>query len=351
MSERARLAWFAAVAFVAIVGIGNLLMWIQQSVEGPNWWGLDVVSIDAARRLAEGAALYADPKYLYPPLAAVVAYPLMPLDDWTASVVIAVSKVLVAVACVSWLTPSWRAGDRLLAVIGLVFSLPFLHDVFLGQTNVYLVGAMVPAVFGAPRARNGVLLGFVAAAFGKPLIIPVLLWLAVWRRPAFIGAAITGLAATACAIAVTGAGAYEEWVAAVPIGSMGRLSTPFAGNHGVTSIAPELAVPVALITALGLVLVLWRRGPRVALAWAVTSGILLAPYAGTYAALPIALALPAIGPLAPAFALAIVATSPIGTTLPLPFYAAAILVISLTLREPILHSRAVGSVGLSDPSG
>ena len=69
---------------------------------------------------------------------------------------------------------------------------------------------------------------------------------------------------------------------------------------------------------------------------------------GTYAALPIALALPAVGPLAPAFALAIVAASPIATTHPLPLYAAAILLGSLALREPILR-RPLGrsSVGLA----
>jgi hypothetical protein len=90
---------------------------------------------------------------------------------------------------------------------------------------------------------------------------------------------------------------------------------------------------VAVVTAVGLVLVLARRGPDVGLVWAVTSGILLAPYAGTYSALPIAVALPVIGPRAPWLALGIVALSPIATTHPLPFYAAAILLAVLTLRD------------------
>ena len=88
-----------------------------------------------------------------------------------------------------------------------------------------------------------------------------------------------------------------------------------------------------------------------ALAWAMTSGILLAPYAGTYAALPIALALPAIGPLAPGFALAIVAASPIATTHPLPFYAAAILLGSLALRDPMRGSRSPARWGSSTQRG
>jgi hypothetical protein len=71
-------------------------------------------------------------------------------------------------------------------------------------------------------------------------------------------------------------------------------------------------------------------------------GILLAPIAGTYSALPIVLALPAIGPLAPAPALVIVAISPIATTHPLPFCAAGIMLASLALRERRTASENMG---------
>ena len=101
--------------------------------------------------------------------------------------------------------------------------------------------------------------------------------------------------------------------------------------------------PVAAATAVGLLIVMAWRGPRVGLVWAVTSGILLAPYAGTYSALPIAVALPVIGPSAPLLALAIVAVSPIATTHPLPFYAAAILLAALTLREAPDEGEAIAA--------
>jgi hypothetical protein len=350
MSKRARLAWFAAVAFVAIFGIGNLYLWIRESLDGPSWWAIDYqLVVDAANRLFDGSPLYADPKYLYSPLAAVLGLPLTWVDPFAASVTYAVLKVGLAAACTAALTPRWPARDRAVATVGVVTCLPFLHDLFLGNANILIVASMVPAVFGASRFRNGVLLGLVAAAFPKPFVLPVLLWLLVWRRSSFLGAAVAGLVATAGAVLVAGPGAYVAWTGALAAGSM--YASVFAGNHGVTALVPELWAPVAAAVALGLVLVLWRRGPRVALAWAMTSGILLAPYAGTYAALPIALALPAVGPLAPGFALAIVAASPIATTHPLPLYAAAILLVSIALREPILHARSAGSVGLSDPSG
>jgi hypothetical protein len=85
MSSRARLARFAAVVFVAIFGAGELVRWMLESVTGPSWWGLDIVSIDAARRLVEGGALYADPKFLYPPLAALAAILLTSLDEGAAA--------------------------------------------------------------------------------------------------------------------------------------------------------------------------------------------------------------------------------------------------------------------------
>jgi alpha-1,2-mannosyltransferase len=351
MSKRDRLAWFGAVAFVAVTGLGNLVIWIGQSIEGPSWWGLDAVVLDAAARLVAGEALYVSspgpmaPPYVYPPLAALLAVPLTFLDEAVAVAIAAIAKVGLAAICVLWLTNGWRTGDRILAFVALVLSLPFLHDLFLGNTNAFIVAAMVPAIFGGPHRRNGILLGLAAAAFAKPLIVPVLLWLAIWRRPAFVGAAATALAATLVSVALLGVDPLFDWVAAVREAAT-WLSGAFAGNHGVTALLPEAWPPVALITGVGLLLVLWRRGPRVSLAWAVTAGILLAPYAGTYAALPIALALPAIGPLAPTLALAIVATSPIGTTIPLPLFAAAILVAVLALREPVVRVRADAQVAL-----
>lgn len=349
MSKRARLAWFASVAFIAIFGVAELSRWILQSLQGPGWWAIDLqLVLDAGQRLIDGEPLYADPKFLYPPLAAVIGAPLTLFAPLPISVVYAAVKVGVAAACTIGLTHGWTGRDRALAFVGVVTCLPFVHDLFLGNVNAFIVAAMVPAILGAPRARNGVLLGFVAVAFAKPLVVPMLLWLLVWRRPTLLGATITGLIATGLAVMVAGPGSYGEWLQALAGGT--RYAAAFAGNHGVTALAPELFVPVATITGLGLVLVLWHRGPRVGLAWAATSGILLAPYAGTYAALPIALALPAIGPLAPGFALAIVTVSPIATTHPLPFYAAAILLGSLALREPIRHARSLDPVALESPA-
>jgi hypothetical protein len=331
-----RLGWFAAVAFVAIFGLGNLAIWIGESIRGPNWWASDLqLVLDAGSRMRSGQPLYEDPRFLYPPVAGVVGWPLALFDPLAISLVFAAIKVALAVIAVRVLTPGWPRADRLLAIVALVCSLPFLHDVMLGNANVLLVGAIAVAVFGPPTPRAGVLLGLAAAVFAKPLVVPVFLWLLVYRRSVLAGTVVAGLAATAVGVIVAGPLAYVDWASALVGGS--RYAAPFPGNHGVTALVPALWLPVAAITAAGLLLVLARRGPRVGLVWAVTSGILLALYAGTHSALAIAVALPAIGPLAPVLSLVIVAISPIATTIPLPFYAAGILLASLTLpsREPV----------------
>ncbi len=355
MSARLRLGWFAAVAFVVLFGVGELAIWVGESIRGPSWWAIDLqLVLDAGSRLGSGQLLYSDPKFLYPPLAAVVGRPLALLDPFAISLVYAALKVGLAVAAVRALTPGWHLAARVLAVGGLVFSLPFLHDVMLGNANVLLMGAMAVAVFGPPSPRSGVLLGIAGAVFAKPLLAPILLWLLVYRRSVLAGTVLAGLGATAVGVLLAGPSAYVDWVSVLAAGS--RYAEPFAGNHGVSALVPDLWVPVAALTAVGLLLVLARRGPRVGLVWAVTSGILLAPYAGTYSALPIALALPPLGPLGPLgplLGLAIVAIAPIGTTIPLPFFAAGILLASLALREPRAADDTVGlpaAVALERPA-
>jgi Glycosyltransferase family 87 len=331
-SPRFRLAWFGAVAFVAIFGLLSFAIWVSEAWGPGGWWGIDLrLVLDAGQRLTSGQDLYVDPKFLYPPLAAVVAVPFDSLSFDLVSLAYATLKVAIAVAAVATLTTGWRTSSRVLAMIGLIGCLPFLHDLMLGNANVILVGAALPAVLGQSRHRNGILLGIVTAIFAKPLVIPILLWLLVWRRPVFIGTVASGLISTGVGILFAGAANYSEWVTALFAGT--RYATPFAGNHGVSALVPDLWVPIALIVAVALVIVLLWRGPQTGLAWAVTAGLLIAPYAGTYGALPIALALPAMSILAPPMALIVVAVSPIATTIPLPFYAAGILVGALTYRE------------------
>ncbi len=332
VTPRRRLAWFAAAVFVVLFGLGEFGSWVVAAWQGHSWWGIDLhLILDAGARLSAGQPIYADPRFLYPPLAAAVGAPLAPLDFDAVSLAYAAGKLAIAAACVWSVGSGWSPLARVLVLVTLICSLPFLHDLMLGNVNVLLVGAMVPAMLASPRPRHGILLGLVVAAFAKPLVVPILLWLLVWRRPLFGVTVLTGLVATALGALVAGPGSYVDWLHALSGGT--RFASPFAGNHGVTALFPDLWLPVAAITAVGLVAVLLRRGRETGIAWAAASGILIAPYAGTYSALPIALALPGMYAFLPTLALVVVAASPIATTHPLPIYAAAILVGALRYRE------------------
>ncbi len=337
-TERWRLAWFATAAFVVLFGLGEFQGWVRTAWAGTGWWGIDLgLVLHAGQRLQHSESLYADPAYLYPPFAALVGALLGRLDPAIAGLALGGLKVVLVAWAILTVTPGVARAQRVLAVVIALGCLPFLHDLMLGNVNVFLVVAMVPAVLAPPRARNGILIGLLAAAFAKPLLVPVLLWLLVWRSRVFLAAVVSAAAVSLGAVLALGWEAHAAWLRALFGGT--RYASPFAGNHGVSALLPELWLPVALVTAAALVLVLLRRGPVVGLVWAVTAGLLIAPYAGTYAALPIALALPSILVLSPGFALAIVAVSPLAVTHPLPIYAAAILVGSLFLREADMGSR------------
>jgi len=325
--------WFAVTVFVVIFGLGEFARWVFiDPAGGPGWWGIDLrLAVDAGARLASGQPIYADSRFLYPPLAAIVAIPLTHLDFIVVSIVFALLKILIGAAAVMSIARDGPPIQKLAASLMLVLSLPFLHDVMLGNTNVLLVGAMVPAMLGRDRARNGVLLGLATAAFAKPLVLPVLLWLLVWHRRTWVGTVLTGLGATGLAGLVVGPATYLDWLKALQGGT--RFAAPFAGNHGVTAVFPELWLPVAAVTTVSLVLVLLRRSEGTGIAWAATAGILIAPYAGTYSVLPAVLAVPGLLKRAPNFSLVMVALSPVATGFLLPLYAVAILVAALVVGE------------------
>ncbi len=145
------------------------------SWDGRSWWGIDLHLILDAGRAADGR-----PADLRGP-AVSSTHPSRPSSARRSPRCRSMPSV--------WSTPpsssssrppvsgvvgaTWSAGDHaIIVLVTLVCSLPFLHDVMLGNVNVLLVGAMVPAMLASPRPRHGILLGLVIAAFAKPLVVP-----------------------------------------------------------------------------------------------------------------------------------------------------------------------------------
>ena len=293
-----------------------------------DWWAIDLdLVLDAGRRLVAGEPLYADPKFLYPPLAAVVADAIPGVRCLRRQHRLRGGKLALAAGGVRCSPGRWSWGPRP-GVPGLVFSLPFLHDVFLGNATSCWSPRWRSRRSGLPVARSGIALGVAAAIFAKPLVVPFLLWLLVCRRSVFWGTVAAGVAATAIGMLVAGLPAYLAWIDGLVAG--GQYAAPFEGNHGVTALVPGAWPLVAAVTAAGLVFVLLRRGPGSRYVWAVTSGILLAPLCGYLrgAAGCRRHAGPAVWPHLGSRSV-ILAVSPIATTHPLPVYAVVILLGAL----------------------
>jgi len=328
------LAWFAAVAFVVLFGLDEFIGWVRAAWSGASWWGIDLrLTLDAGARMAGGAPIYAEPRFVYPPLSAVIARLFLGVSFDVVALGLAALKVALAGIAVLAFTPAWRPAQRGMALAALISSLPFLHDVMLGQVEVLIVAAIALATLARPRSWSGAPLGLAVALFAKPLLIPVLVWLLVWRPRVFVATAATAAAGTAVGLAFAGPNAYVQWISNLA-GDASWIASPFAGNHGITALAPELWLPVAAVVGVCFLVVVARRGPITGLIWAATAGLLIAPNTGTYAALPVVVGLSVLAPLAPYLALALVAISPIATTHPLPLYAAVILVAALWLHEP-----------------
>ncbi len=182
----------------------------------------------------------------------------------------AIKVVLGAVAAVAF-TSRRHPGDRVLVFVALVLSLPFLHDVFLGNGNVILVAAMALAAFGPNRARIRHPAGDRRSHLRQAVPAPV--------RALALGEAPRGhsrepwrraLRATLIGVLVAGVATYADWVTALVAG--GRFAAPFAGNHGISALWPTAWVPVAAVTALAFLVVLYRARPAVSLVWAADRG-------------------------------------------------------------------------------
>jgi hypothetical protein len=194
--------------------------------------------------------------------------------------------------------PGW---GRLLAVTGVLIFHATVGDYLLANTTMVLVAGMFLVIRGHD-ARSGLLLGVLAAAFPKPLLVPFLLWALVWRPRPLRGVVAGGLLATLVGLVAAGPGLYARFVDEILSG--GRITYLFAGNYGLTLVSPALWAVVATFVMVAIAYVLMRRGETVGLVWAVAGGVLVSPYAPMYSGLPLLLALPAVYRIAPGLAVA-----------------------------------------------
>jgi hypothetical protein len=279
---------FSASIF-ALVMVPQMQVVIGQFPD-THWWGLDAdLVLQATRRFLDGQSAYSDPSYVYTPLSVLLAVPATLVQREYVLVAYALLKVILAAAIALWLSRgSW------IAVLLVLTFLPLINDVAPGNFMVPITAAMALSTFGQERRRSGIALGFIAAAVPKPLLAPYFVWLVVHRRRTAEGAVITAVAATLVAALVAGPSMYLEWFHNLSQGS--RFMWAWPGNVGVSAYLPGLTVPIEILVMALSMLVVARTHENRSLAWVLAAGILVAPYAGPLAALPLLLTLPILRP-------------------------------------------------------
>lgn len=328
------MAWASLAVVSAVLGIAYIVGDKQLFAPG-GWFALDGRRLLAASSAwLAGGEPYAVQGFVYSPVALVLAAPWTLLPQALAVLAwIATSAALAAIATARTLQTR-PLLEVLIGVVGVIGFLPMLADLALANVTIVLVVAILP-VLRTNRIWAGLAFGVLAAAFPKPLVIPILLWALVWRRQAVIGVVLGGLVATAIAALIAGPTTFGAFLSTLMSG--GGISFRFLGNYGISLVSPALALVVGLLSAAAFVIVLLRRGVVVGLAWAGAVGILIAPYAGIYASLPMLVALPGLAAIAPGrawvAALAIVLVAPWSPI-------SAVIVMALTLTVPLADDRS-----------
>ncbi|MDP1803642.1 MAG: glycosyltransferase family 87 protein [Acidimicrobiales bacterium] len=294
----------------------------------PNVW-----AVDAHRNLAAGSAALNGSfgtvsDYLYSPLAAVLTIPALFVPPDVAVAGWFVVKVALLVLGTASATRGLATTDRVLVGIALVFFLPILYDLELGNVTVFVLAAVALVAWRADRFITGIPLGLLLATAPKPQLIPVLLWMILANRKAMAGALFTATSATLVAIVAIGTPAYTTWIA--------TLRAPAYINAGeVINLAiwpqPLIVVVVGSVAAVLAFGVALRRGYWPGLIAAMCLGLLLAPYTLIYGAALLPAAAPAAARAAPRPLLLLALAAPVALILVFPLWVGVVLGLAALL--------------------
>jgi hypothetical protein len=297
---------------------------------------------DAHRNLAAGRALLDGTfgtveGYLYSPVAAALTIPALAVPEAWAVVGWLVLKLGVILAGTLWATRGLESSDRFLAFVAVAGFLPVLHDLELGNVAVIVAAAVALVAWSPDRVVTGVFLGIVLATAPKPGLVPVLLWMALFRPRALATAFIVAGVAILGTWVVVGAGPFAAWITA--------LQAPpnlISGNFSLSGLPTIPAIVASVATIVATVLAI-RRGPVPGLLAAVACGLLVSPYTILYAASILVVAIPTVARAAPRTTLLLALTAPIGLILAFPLWVACLLPLALTIR---LDRSASGQAGV-----
>jgi hypothetical protein len=316
----ASVATFQIVISAAVVAVIASQVWLMDAARG----------VDAAHALASGT-FGSDRGYLYSPLAALLILATTWIPAGVAGGAWLAARFGVLLAGIRRETRGLATADRVLIAIAATAFLPTVHDLMLGNVSILLAATVALVAWSPDRVRTGLPLGLALATAPKPALIPILVWMLVFRRRALAGSLGTAAAVTLVALAVVGTGPYVAWIDV--LGHPEYLAGPQGGNFALTGFFP---MPVALgLDALAVAagFVALRRGETPGLLAALAVGLLVAPYTLAYGAVFLLLAVRPVAGVLPAWLLLLATlVAPILVIEFLPGLAGALLAATVAVR-------------------
>jgi Glycosyltransferase family 87 len=261
--------------------------------------------LTAASTLARGADPYGIGGFYYSPLGAALMIPLAATGEDVGTWVWFGLKIAIAAWCIADATRDRMWPVRIGAALFVFTSIFVLDDLWLGNVSIAVTAAVYIAV-SRDRSWAAIPLGVVMAAVPKPFLIPFLAWMLVFRRSSAVWALATAAVMTLISIALIGSGAYGSYLEALTVAT--RSAAPFAGNLGLSDIAPSLFLPASVASLAVFAFLLWRsRDAASLLLWSLLVGVIAAPYVGHYSVVPVLAAVPAFARVHPTRTLLLVA--------------------------------------------
>jgi hypothetical protein len=313
-------ATFQIVISAAVVSVIAAHVWLMDAARG----------VDAAHALASGT-FGSDRGYLYSPLAALLILATTWIPAGVAGGAWLAARFGVLLAGVRHETRGLATADRVLIAIAATAFLPTVHDLMLGNVSILLAGAVALVAWSPDRMRTGIPLGLALAIAPKPALIPILVWMLVFRRRALAGSLGTAVAATFGTVAVVGTGPYLAWIEVLRHPQY--LAGPQGGNFALTGFFPT---PVAFglsAVAVAAGLLALRRGETPGLLAAIAVGLLVAPYTLAYGAVFLLLAIRPLAGALPAWPMLLAAlAAPVFVIVFLPGLAASLLAAAVLVR-------------------
>jgi len=255
------------------------------TIAGANFGGDSSLYRHCAVLLAEGQTAFCG--FLYSPLMALAARPLTWVSPTAAILIMSLIGAAIVLVGMVLETRGRAFFDRVLVGISVFTFAPVVYELLLGQTTLPIAATLYPVARRQDGFRNGIPFGVALALAPKPLLLPLLFWMLVWRRRALTATILTAVILTGIGIAALGFDQYRSWFMVLTgagsesVSGTFVLSADAVGNRSLWPLNPVnfvVACAVVVVTVWAIV----KDASRGFVA-SLFAGLLLAPYSLLYA--------------------------------------------------------------------